>query len=91
MRPIRRAFRESPLSRCPLLPSDRSLVFLISRRYLAELAAKGWHVVDHHALETKDSMGVWGPTLADNVLLSFGKGFVGQFEQEIRAAPTCSV
>lgn len=46
-------------------------------RYLSEIKANGWHLVDHVALKTKEKMGHWGPTLIDVVALSLGKGFIG--------------
>ena len=45
--------------------------------YLAEIAALGWTVMDHVALGTREEYGVWYPNLVDNVVLSFGRGFVG--------------
>ena len=48
-----------------------------SPAYLAEIAALGWIVMDHAALRTSETYGVWYPSLVDNVVLSLGKGFVG--------------
>jgi hypothetical protein len=49
------------------------------RRYLLEIASRGWHLVDHDAaaMRTKERVGHWGPTLLDVAILSLGKLFVG--------------
>ena len=48
-----------------------------SPAYLAEIDALGWTVMNHAALGTKEEYGAWYPSLVDNVVLSFGRGFVG--------------
>lgn len=47
--------------------------------YAAEIAAAGWHKVDHAQLRTKERFGVWTPSLIDNVVLSYGRSFVGVY------------
>ena len=43
----------------------------------AELAALGWHVVDHEHERTVERLGEWYPAMLDGEILSRGQGFVG--------------
>ncbi|GAA5897184.1 hypothetical protein JCM8208_003749 [Rhodotorula glutinis] len=43
----------------------------------AELAALGWHVVDHEEQRTVERLGEWYPAMLDGEILSRGQGFVG--------------
>lgn len=56
---------------------------LRARRYLSELQAQGWLLVDHDTLKTKERVGHWGPTLIDVVILSLGKLFIGTDESTL--------
>ncbi|GAA5840191.1 hypothetical protein JCM9279_002305 [Rhodotorula babjevae] len=42
-----------------------------------ELAALGWHVVDHKEQRTVERLGEWYPAMLDGEILSRGQGFVG--------------
>jgi hypothetical protein len=56
--------------------------------YLSEIKAKGWHLIDHVALKTKEKMGHWGPTLIDVVALSLGEAFIGAWRVLIDSRPS---
>jgi hypothetical protein len=43
----------------------------------SQVAAKGWHRVDHDALQTAARYGRWYPVFLDAVIQSRGTGFLG--------------
>ncbi|BGP00644.1 hypothetical protein NBRC10513v2_006443 [Rhodotorula toruloides] len=45
--------------------------------FVKEVRALGWKVIDHDALETKEKLGAWWPTIIDSAILARGRSFVG--------------
>lgn len=48
-----------------------------SQDFKKDVAELGWHVVDHDALGTAETHGVWYPLIIDSYILSSGIGVVG--------------
>jgi hypothetical protein len=48
-----------------------------SETWWADVAAKGWHRVDHGALRTAERFGRWYPVFLDAAIQSSGTGFLG--------------
>lgn len=49
----------------------------LSSRYLGEIRARGWHLIDHTALDTVALHGEWYPTILDACIFSLSTGLVG--------------